>query len=56
VLDYNLPFMLFSFVVGSSICPGALLHYVPGVGRGIMCGACCSPVGSAGLCGSFETG
>jgi hypothetical protein len=34
VLDYNSLFMLFSFVEGGvgSICPGAVLDYVPGGG------------------------
>jgi hypothetical protein len=50
VLDYNLLFMLFSFVDGAGlIYPGAVLHYVPrGICRGVVCDAGCSPVGSAG--------
>jgi hypothetical protein len=51
VLDYNLPFLLFGFVAGGdSVCPGAVLDYVPeGVGKGVTCDVCCSPVHSAGL-------
>jgi hypothetical protein len=41
VLEYNSLFVLFSFVGGrDSICPGAVLDYVPkGIGRGVTCGA-----------------
>jgi hypothetical protein len=52
VLDCNSLFMLFSFIQGwgSSVCPGVALDMFPGVGKEVMYGACCSPVGSAGLC------
>jgi hypothetical protein len=46
VLDWNLLFVLFSFVEGDSICAGLCKQ---GVGRGVMYGACWSPVCSAGL-------
>jgi hypothetical protein len=32
VLDYSLLFIFFSFAVGGSVCPGAVLDYFPGMG------------------------
>jgi hypothetical protein len=51
VLEYNSLFMPFQFSWGGvSICPGAALDYVPvRGGKGVMCGACGSPVRSVGF-------
>jgi hypothetical protein len=53
VLDYNLLLMLFNFIGWGvqSVQGLGWMDYVPReVGRGVMCGVCCSLVGSADLC------
>jgi hypothetical protein len=51
VLDYNLLFMLSSFVRGGFNLPkGCTALCSLGVGKGVPCGSSCSTVGSAGLC------
>jgi hypothetical protein len=50
-LDYNWLFMLFIFVGGVFNLPKGYTGLCSrGVGKGVSCGMCCSPVGSAGLC------
>jgi hypothetical protein len=48
VVNYNSLFLLFSFLQGDSICPGAALDLRGG--WGVTYGACCLPVGSSDLC------
>jgi hypothetical protein len=57
VLDCNSLFMLFSFVEGEiQSAYGQCWIMCSGVIRGVTCGACYSPVHSAGLHSSFGTG
>jgi hypothetical protein len=50
VLDYSLLFMFFSFGGWFSLPRGYTRLWSWGLGRGVACGMCCSPVESAGSC------